>query len=1066
MTEFRSPTSSSMAIAANRRASTGLLGLGIGPSSSGSGGSGSDATSLTPGSMLYSRRLSPGGSPSSAGSRDRYAPAVNSCRCGNLTFVVLSPHDHHSQQQSLTEGEAKAVELLFGPGDGSVGGAAAAGSIFPEGYFVGRLQARHMAQEALVHTRLHPLQSSWAIKRCLNCHLDVYSTLNLAPATGAGGSGGAGGNAGPHHRLVVCSVRALHADELRRLREADNYSRAFGLLIRAGGGGTTTSASVLSSGGALDTGDVSAEDAPNPPSGALGPALQQLRFALEHALEAERVAMETRLAQQRAQEEARLAEVEQRWRRELATVLANVEREQESGPVAAVISGSASILDNNSPRSDAFNSAARRSSLAAVRALQAGLGGTPTGADEPAEGSLIDRSMSPARALDIMTSASAAAAASRGISPLLHSRTNSRGSGSTPPTAPGARLSPSLSTSSPSDSAAALHRAAASVVAVPLDRHAEAPTTPLHPAGRRIAGVLVGNKPSSASANGHGTYGTPIGIVGSLPRAMLLAMNKNAEHMPAPPVLSASAIVSPPPAAAADKGNKDAAAQSSASSLPSAAVPGVALVPFEGEAASSSAAASGDMPMPPLALKVPASSEDDDDGTGTAAAQGEGLLTSLQHFDEFELPADGVASQHAVQRVGGGESDAIFALDEEQASPTSWGDSSLGGSPRLTAAPAPTGGLVGGGGGSTESLSTLEQRPGGPAGSTSSEDEEEFDELSEEEEEDDEEPMSAQPLSRKAAQLLGVGDGRSSRTNSASTSTTSAGIIRRSSTSKSGNSRGGGGGGGGGSTTVTVVPMSLPIQIPQQLRALAKEGKENGGKGAETQAAPTRVAHTPARANQQSQQMSGLGRSLQTRGTASVPPPAQISSRYSSDSESGSDSDSNGDGRRRGRDDGAFVPPHTLVEEPFFSFAKVRHLASPSSRLPDAEPSATGGSSGSSAARPIGSPTSSSSGGLGVAAPGASFQIPMSSSIPRVVGSLGAGRVLPPPSMEAAGAAPAASSASSSSSGAPVVISKLGFSAVNTPPLPKTTSGAAAGGARHGPSSRNPQQQQQQQQQR
>jgi hypothetical protein len=90
---------------------------------------------------------------------------------------------------------------------------------------------------------------------------------------------------------------------------------------------------------------------------------------LEQFLEAERVAMESRLAAARATEEARLGEVEQRWRCELAGVLANIEREQET----RLISGLARRGENmpqtdtshHSPRGESCS--ARRGSLAAAR---------------------------------------------------------------------------------------------------------------------------------------------------------------------------------------------------------------------------------------------------------------------------------------------------------------------------------------------------------------------------------------------------------------------------------------------------------------------------------------------------------------------------------------------------------------------------------------------------------------------------------------------------------------------------------------------------------------------------
>jgi hypothetical protein len=433
---------------------------------------------------------------------------------------------------------------------------------------------------------------------------------------------------------------------------------------------------------------------------------------------------------------------------------------------------------------------------------------------------------------------------------------------------------------------------------------------------------------------------------------------------------------------------------------------------------------------------------------------GAGLLTSLQHFDEFELPAEGIVGHGRTDGGEGGAAgseDAIFALDEEQASPTG----SSGGSPRLTgaSAAASTGTLcfsgtssgVGGGAlGSTESLSMLEDRGDG-GGLSDEEDEDEEAGLSEEEGEDDE-PVSAAPISRKAASLLGVdGGGRNSRTNSTST-TSSSGIIRPRTAS---GSKGG----------VTMVPMSLPIQIPQQLRAVGEEGATGAGAAADRDANPTRVAHTPAKAHHQSSS-SLLGRSLQNRpqaGPAAAVPPPQMSSgrRYSSDSSSDEDGEK---ARKRGtnRADGAFVPPHTLVEQPFFSFAKVRHLASPSSRPPDSVDAA--GTASASGAQPISILPP-------VSAPGEAFHVPASSSVPRMVGSLGMRKMVTAPGtsvssqqgghgqlppVAAAAAAPAAASSSS----------KLGFSAVNVPP-PKSSSSAARG---QQPSSRNPTQQQQQQQ--
>ena len=532
---------SSFVLSSGRRGSTGVVsGTSVG-SNSGAMGSG---LSLTPGA--YSRRMgsiiSTGSSGGGGGHRDRYAPTLNACRCLNITFAL-------SLDPPLSDGELKAVESLFGPADPSAafgfsGGVMQAQQLFPDGYFCGRLLQRSVQQEGLVHTRPHPVQNQFAIKRCLNCHLDTFAVS-------------------AQHQLVVASAKTYCGDEIRRWKETEAYSKYFNLIIRGGG----SQHPALVTAGSSPAADLMSFS----PSSPLGGALQQLRLALDQCLEMERISLEARLSQLRAVEEAKFAEVEHRMRRELASLVSNVEREQESGPCAAPQQQAPG--EGISPRHsfDPFarrNSTARalhhhkKSSVDALLQQQLEMAG---GADDAASATAEllaatgDRSLTPTRVMDIMAS-------SRGISPSGASgipglsRTNSRGTGSRDSNTPPAGMGTSADERA---AAAALHKSVSSVVALPLDLRAAAPTTPLQP---------VGGPTATAPAS---------------------AQKRNLEHLPAPPVLSAAGA---PPSA-------DNTAPGSPNNAPAAAVPvagdvsepapsdaasaldvgGVALVPFDEE---------------------------------------------------------------------------------------------------------------------------------------------------------------------------------------------------------------------------------------------------------------------------------------------------------------------------------------------------------------------------------------------------------------------------------------------------------------------------------------------------
>ena len=898
---------------------------------SGSGGGGGTPSGRRLGSGLSPS--SPHGTLSASALRDRMSPATNACRCLNLSFQChLDP--------PLSDGELRAVESLFGTGAGSTPGGSSGGSfdgsapLFPEGYFIGRPLLRSHAQEGLCSSRPHPRHSSWILRRCLNCHMDSYAFSSA-------------------HRLIVGSLRNLHsAEEMRKVREGEHWSRAFGVMIRGNPGGIQAQAHAAASGTSpLNAQGIHASSASTDPSSAaansiLSTALAQLRSSLDHALEAERIAMETRLSQFRAAEESKFAEIDWRMRRDYGALSAQVEKEiaNVDGP------------EGPSPRhpSSQFDPYSRRNSTARLSAHKKGSTG------EGLEGmAALAAAAATSDDSDADTTMAAArdATAARNISPsggMPHSRTSSRGGrdSSTPPSA----SQFGTSADERAAAAAALHKSASSVVALPLDLHSDSPIgTPLQPRGRRIV---------------------PTGT--SLPR--------NAAHLPAAPMLPGGGVVA-------------AALPIAAPTVAAAAVstePRMSELRLDLDSAPSGGAG-GSTVAPPLETNGVSLVAFDEDSSPIVADE---LLTSLSTFDEFVLPADGSAAGAGGRRrmVHSEETDTIFALDEEQASPKASSDEDdADDSPRLATRTTEE---------ADDDAAALEGRDSGAAVS---------------EEEDEDVVRRAAPVSNKAAKLLGMMSDAPSAGRSASNSLSSTqqqgSFIRprASSTAKGG---------------VTMVPMSLPIAIPAQLRAAVD--------------APV---SRPSDAADSIKAASGLGRSLQNAAakgaTSHLPAPAAPPA-YSSSDDSDSDTER---ARRRGRagtsddggDTGAFVPPHTLVEEPDWSFAKVRHLASYKNNAPKFEApviAGAGGNSGGGGSGSIGVPSVSSS---------SSPAFPLSSSVPRVVGSLGAPRQVIRPSDPAA---------------PPPTISKLGFVPTSQPPPPKA--GPAAGGAGGAkPSSRNPHQQQQ-----
>lgn len=220
-----------------------------------------------------------------------------------------------------------------------------------------------------------------------------------------------------------------------------------------------------------------------------------------------------------------------------------------------------------------------------------------------------------------------------------------------------------------------------------------------------------------------------------------------------------------------------------------------------------------------------------------------------------------------------------------------------------------------------------------------------------------------------------------------------------------------------------MVPMSLPIAIPAQLR------------GPQVQESRMIKGGTPAKAE------SGLGRSLKAqaaigsqKATVALAAPRLDSSLSDSD-----DDDPSRSGASSKLEDGGFVPPHTLVDQPFFSFAKVRHLGSFKEK-PALQPAQ---------AMRVQHHTEGQGGSNGPASPFASsqlFVVPMSSSVPRITGSLGARQMVSPTAASTSVVAPSQVPSTSSSSAAGP---KLGFVANNTP-APKSASNAGV----KGPSSR------------
>lgn len=855
----------------------------------------------------------------------RFAPTLNSCRCLNLIFTLTNDPE-------LSDGEKKAVDSLFGlPERDAVGGvsilsggagstSAAASAIFADGYFAGRLQSKSAQQESLVFRRAHPLHHQWSIERCLNCHLDV---LAVSAA----------------HQLVVVNNKAYSGDEIRKWRETDIYSKHFNVLLRHGahhsstsssGGGIAIAALATSPGGVADAAATTGSSSVGSFNPASSPAIFGLKSSLDSCLEAERIAMETRLSQMRALEEQRFAEVENKVRHQFAVLVAQIEREQESGPLAQQQAQQSFIAEGLSPRSP-FDPFARRNSrmfgvagagahgkkgsselsmfadhVAAAAAASAAVKGEELSTSSPAIAS-----MSPTRVVDIMQQASA----SRGISPAASmaplSRTSSRDSVPSP-----------LGTSS---SSAVDDRAgsSAAVVAVPLDLRRESPTTPSGQT-RKLTLTNSAAKPAATTA----TTSTP-------PTTSTGSLTKNIDHLPAPPVLTQKMDVLQLEASAASGD-------------------GISLVPFDDSSAPSD------------------------------------LLHSLSNFDDFTLPTTEVG-----ENGGSGNSavdDAIFDLDEEQLAKEDAAELS----PAL------------------KPLAADDDSDGGLSIDDEDEDgeEDEMSELSDEEMESRRAPV----ISSKAAKLLGMDDnGGRSASGSISSTTRPPTIIRPRTLSGSG---------------VNMVQMSLPVAIPSQLRQMvdARAGEAAG-----------MIKGTPNKPVQ-----SALGRSLQARAalSSSVRAPAPVMavsqpSGYSSDEEDG------GAQRRPAVDDGAFVPPHTLVDEPFFSFVKVQHLGSFKEKPRTNAPTemrvqrfdAAGGSveiNGSNAS----------------SLPFSNDFVPISSSVPRMVGSLGARQLVTP----SVGGGPIVATVSAGSVG----VSKLGFGHVPSPPtrpVPNPTRGQQ-------PSSRNPTQQQ------
>ena len=673
-------------------------------------------------------------------------------------------------------------------------------SIFPDGYFSGRLVSKSYQQESLLLRRPHPTHSQWCIERCLNCHMDVWASSQV-------------------HSIIVVSLKSYHGDEVRKWRDTDLYSKYFNILIRqtsfvpASGLGTSplTPDTSLGSGGG-GGGSASASIT------AALPGVFQLQSSLNAALEAERVSMETRLSQLRAVEEAKYAEVENKIRHQFATLLAQVEREAESGILASGGVGSTNAAVAAAAHHSHHSSASHLPNLSTDGLASPHMaafdhrGTSPRISHAIAADSLSPRG-STTRISELLAAAQQSLSplggtGSSGLSTSLSSnprisltRANSRSnrdSAHTPPL--GSSVSEMIE-----------NRLASSVIAVPLDLHRAAPTTP--------------------------TDSATTGAV----RAQRKSLSQSMKVAPPRSTDLASTSVTP-------------------SSTNTAATSGVDGFQLDGGVAN----------VPP---HHPIS------GTMVDGVVLDGVVpfdqdgsTNVTHFDDFVLPADDDENQGGNGTIRSGADDAIFDLDEEVTEE------------RETTLDSPTN-------------KTIDDELDGDI--LDEEEEEEDGEL--EGELSDSEAEDATPIvvSSKAAKLLGMGDSRSNSNSTSSTAAPLSSSIIRPRTSS-------------GTTGVTMVPMSLPISIPAQLLGQRTNAPTN----------PAGAVAQPARAE------SGLARSLKATTNSFIKPPVALSNQpsYSDEEDSGlSDEEHRPQHQRKYTDDETgVIPPHTLVDEPFFSFAKVQ----------------------------------------------------------------------------------------------------------------------------------------------
>jgi len=1101
----------SMVLSSGRRGSTGLVqthGENRYHSSPGGGGSAGGSPSMS------THRLGSYGGGSGLllpHHASRLAPTLNSCRCLNITYTV-------GGDPSLSAGEARVVESLFGSAEGSMkeaGNMAAQAAqmawvqhqqqpqsalsmisqpqqqpppssssqvgtpvhshtptssisssninaslnLFPDGYFVGRPLHRSYEQESLVARRPHPWNGDWIVERCLNCHLDVFAT-NSGRGSGM--------------RLMVASLRGMVGEEIRRARDGDNYSKFFRVLLRnnAGSGGNTANnaataalAAIAESNPAaaaitelvhtgipissnhLLTAALSASQAP--PSGSttqpssLAHSLPPLKAALDQSVEAERIAMEARLSQIRAVEEGKLKVIEERIRRDCASLVAALERESENGPLALPPGAAAAVVSAAAAAAAAAGTGGNSPRLGAPRAFRKKSPIFP-GQDEEdsaAEGTGnedIEGHTSPTRAIDL-AAAAVSRGTSRGVSPshatsqgggfLALSRTNSRGSGGSGRQSRGSRDSsmstltpPPLGTSSDERAAsaanAAAHRLATSVIAVPLDLDGDSPA--------QLSRTPIKRQTMSTST-GSNSGGSGLGVGAATAGS---SAPKNRDQLPAPPRLPQPADDSP--VLAGQQGPErntqpDAESDTSPTAINEGGQRhrnnsgGVHLIPFEDQQQQQQQEASS--ATSPLIGA---------DGTPLTADDGFILPTGRTARDGDEEDDEDASDKE----------EGIFELDEEI-------EDREEAEAEAQAAEA-------------ESPRVRDEDESGPEHDDEEEEEEEEEELSDEE--------MQQPISGKAAKLLGMGNQANNGPAGAPTSVATA-IIRPRTMS-----------GSVAPGPVTMVPMSLPIAIPKQL---AGQESTTGGTGSKNSVKKSHHGRThdgsenigkpePAGAE------SGLSRSLKAQEraskTAGFAAPSLQRSLSSDESESDSES-ANALLRHVVRPSGSvdddddaepFIPPHTLV-----MIADLKHDQThlDQRHLTSVRNSASMSMSNRSVKTTMkvqhfdtetGKPIESVDGSIGSLPP--SWKEPsasaLSSSLPRVAGSLGAPlRHIRP--MALGGTAASTGSASSIGSGSgstgPAASggtgsSRLGFQATNSPP-PKSSHSASRGQM---PSSRNP----------